>query len=407
VLDAPSPRWLIRRVIRRGEMVVLYGEPSAGKTFVAIDIALCIASGFDWWDYSVAQGGVVYLAGEGVGGFGKRVRAWGEGRAVDLRALDMRILPHAVAFMEADEFERLLNTIKAISPAPLLIVVDTLARYMAGGDENSAKEAGLFLDRCGRLAFVTGACVLIIHHKGKGQKSERGSSAIRGAADVMLDVTHANELTTVVGTKAKDAELMRELHLKRRVHLFGLDEDGVMESSLSFERGEPPAVSDEKGAEKEEPAGPPPDHGKTLRGVLARLFNGEAAGGPFFNATGLKKRQHYDALDTEIEEGRIETVGKGENVRYPRYRLTSKAPEYVAPPASPSPSSGESENSDPNSDGVQASQARESESESASTPLGVQRTNSNSRSEGAPKSQPKKKKQQPKRPQPEPQDGDS
>lgn len=366
VLDRASPRWLVRKLIRRGETVVIFGDPSTGKTFIALDLVLSIASDVAWWGYGIVQGPVLYFAGEGVAGLGKRIMAWGMGHPnVDLRSLDFRVLAEAIALIDDETFERVLATVKAMATKPVVIVIDTLARYLIGGDENSALDTGKFLDRCARLGAATGAAVVIIHHKRKGAAVERGSSAIRGAADVMWEVTYDGEVTTIVGSKAKDAMLMEPLYLKRKVEWLGTDEDGESVSSLRFEVGEAPEPKEKGKAEATpaEVADHSADHDAQLRKTLAEVFGGRGSGGALRKASGLKQNQHYDALKRSITDG---TVRRLDDSRFPEYELTDKAPEYVVPPpTSLKASLDEFANSDSNSDGLKPSKSVEFEFESA------------------------------------------
>jgi RecA-family ATPase len=64
----PPPRWLIRDWLPASSLILIYGEPGAGKTFVALDIAVAIATGRDWNGNKVARGIVLYIAAEGVAG---------------------------------------------------------------------------------------------------------------------------------------------------------------------------------------------------------------------------------------------------------------------------------------------------------------------------------------------------
>ena len=59
---------------------------------------------------------------------------------------------------------------------PALIIVDTLARCMVGGDENSAKDMGLFIAHADALRKETGATVLIIHHTGKNGRASAAAA---------------------------------------------------------------------------------------------------------------------------------------------------------------------------------------------------------------------------------------
>ena len=64
----PETGWLIEDIVKNGSFAVLYGPSSIGKSFVALDMALCIATGKPWQERPVEQGTVVYVIGEGKGG---------------------------------------------------------------------------------------------------------------------------------------------------------------------------------------------------------------------------------------------------------------------------------------------------------------------------------------------------
>jgi hypothetical protein len=65
-------------------------------------------------------------------------------------------------------------------------VFDTLAQCMAGGEENSATEMGRAIEACSRLRLRFGCSVLALHHTGWDTTRERGSSALRAAADATI-----------------------------------------------------------------------------------------------------------------------------------------------------------------------------------------------------------------------------
>jgi hypothetical protein len=68
--------WAIRNYLPLDTTAILYGESGAGKSFMALDMALHVATGREWHGHKVRQGAVFYIAGEGVGGMGARCKAW-------------------------------------------------------------------------------------------------------------------------------------------------------------------------------------------------------------------------------------------------------------------------------------------------------------------------------------------
>jgi hypothetical protein len=360
-LDLPTAPPLVLGVMRAGELAVLYGEPSSYKTFVALDLALKVAAGMSWWGHSVSSGSVLYFAGEARSGLKKRIRAWAFEHKVDPRTLAMRLLPHAIALLDEGQFQKLLASIARLERMPALIVVDTLARFMIGGDENSTQDMGAFVARCASLQQITGATVVIVHHKGKGAASERGSSALRGAADVMINVERTDFGPTLVGDKAKDDAPLERLLLEAKRVWLGPSGDGDDEYSLALVARDVGVPSDSTAGRTETPGGKKTDPGEPIRRALAIVFAQEPVTGPTLKAaSGLGRSTFYAVLGDEIEAGRIDALGGGRSLKY---RLGVKAAEYRA--VSPSPSPSPEHTSDLDSE-VESSVVRQSES---TTPL--------------------------------------
>ena len=71
----PENQWLIEGIIEQDCIGMLFGKPASAKSFIALDIAYCVAQGIDWNGYTTSQGKVVYIAGEGFNGLSKRFKA--------------------------------------------------------------------------------------------------------------------------------------------------------------------------------------------------------------------------------------------------------------------------------------------------------------------------------------------
>ena len=211
----PPPDWLVTNVITVGSQVVLFGPSGSGKSFVALDLALSIATGQSWHGLAVKPGPVAYVVAEGGHSIGKRVDAWIQHQGfapID----DMFFVLEPVQLPIPDHVKGLLHQINARNKRPALIVFDTLARCFVGGEENSAKDVGVVVHHAGILQQATGAAVLILHHTGRAaQDQERGSTALRGAADVMIAQTKTpDDIITLRNTKQKDAEEFTPISLQ-------------------------------------------------------------------------------------------------------------------------------------------------------------------------------------------------
>jgi hypothetical protein len=205
LIDLPPQEWLIEDIVETGVFAAVYGESGDGKSFVTIDWALSVATGLPWLGKGVKQGPTVYVAAEGGRSIGRRVKAW-------MVARNCPAIPDAFFVLESvhvrDEKDvRLLcKQIDALSVRPILIVIDTLARCSVGGDENSALDMGLFVAGIDEIRNRTGASVVVVHHTGKNSKTERGSSALRSATDVMVRVSKTGSVVTIANNKQKDDE---------------------------------------------------------------------------------------------------------------------------------------------------------------------------------------------------------
>lgn len=182
--ELPPPTWVLDELLPSG-FSVLFGPSNVGKSFLALDWSLCIATGECWYGKQAADGWVVYIAAEGVHGLYRRVQAWMHAR--DQTAPErIRFIPNAANLLDGSDLVRVATAIARLPEAPKLIVVDTMARCMVGGDENSAKDVGRFIAGVEQLSTTYETNSLVVHHTGKDGEGERGSSALRGAADAML-----------------------------------------------------------------------------------------------------------------------------------------------------------------------------------------------------------------------------
>jgi len=202
----PPVDFVVDNLLTKHGLAVLYGEPGAGKSFLAIDLALCMAYGKAWHGNPVEQGAVLYIAGEGVGGLGKRVKAWQSHYQMTDEA-PFYVLPTAVRFREPEDIERLLRTIDALGQTFTAVYIDTVARALLGGDENSSTDMGLFVDACEVVKRHCNCAVVAIHHSGKdAARGMRGSTALLGAVDTSIRVSKLEETVTMAIEKQKDAE---------------------------------------------------------------------------------------------------------------------------------------------------------------------------------------------------------
>lgn len=212
--NRPPLEWLVKRHIPRVSMGFLYSVPGAGKSFLALDMALTIASGAATW-FGDAIGAdnrtVVYIAAEGAYGFGDRIAAWkkmhGDAETAKNVGRNFLMLPATIAFMDRNDVEKLLRTVRELGTErrPCLVVVDTVSRMLPGADENLQKDMTLFIDACGAVREAFQCAVVGVHHAGKSGDM-RGSTVLQGAGDFVfkLERNKKARVGTLHAEKQKD-----------------------------------------------------------------------------------------------------------------------------------------------------------------------------------------------------------
>lgn len=207
--------WTIRDYMVTDTLAGLVGASGAGKSFIAVGMACCIATGTPWHGREVRRGGVFYLAGEGQRGLKKRIAAWELHNGVTTAGAPLYIsagLPFLcdaeMAEASADEIAEQATLLAEESGLrPALIIIDTVARAMGGADENASKDMGAFVSSMDVLRQRWGCVVMSVHHTGHSSEAQgraRGSSAYRAALDSEFVVSAKGDDVTLAGTKEKD-----------------------------------------------------------------------------------------------------------------------------------------------------------------------------------------------------------
>jgi hypothetical protein len=201
----------VEGLLTEGGGSVVYGPSNCGKTFWAIDLAVHVATGATYrGSLEVDQGAVVYVALEGSHGAKNRIEAlkrWG--RLPEETPLFLCFAP--VSLLNSKHAKKLAASVKAAaeqSGLPCrLVILDTLARAMAGGDENSGKDMGDAVKSMDAIRAATGANVMLIHHCGKNEAlGARGHSSLRAAVDTEIEISRpeGEKVSTVRVTKQRD-----------------------------------------------------------------------------------------------------------------------------------------------------------------------------------------------------------
>lgn len=197
----PPPEPLIEGYCSLDTIMTTFGRPGTAKTLIAMSMAFSISSGESWFGHEVKQGPALYIAAEGLAGLGQRQRAWRE--ICGYPSLDrMHWLPMTVNLLDTTWVSALVRVVEDI--APLFVVIDTVARSMPGGDENSSTDMSALVSAADRIREVSGATVNLVHHTPKEGSTPRGHSALEGAVDSALLLERNGNLVTLTTYKQKD-----------------------------------------------------------------------------------------------------------------------------------------------------------------------------------------------------------
>lgn len=221
----PPPVPLVDGLLDRNSLARVIGKAGHGKSFFMIDISGHVALGQPWHGRPCAQGDVVYMVAEGATGMHKRVRAWERHHGVELGER-VQFLPRPV---QVKDHEWLVWIAAMAKLKPALIIIDTQARVTVGANENGPEDMGVLVHRADLLRQQTGACVVLVHHKGHQGDHGRGHTMVIGALDAEIEVTkEAKNKIAIMSSKQKDQEDFDPIRLELVKVQYGM---GVKENS--------------------------------------------------------------------------------------------------------------------------------------------------------------------------------
>lgn len=210
--DALSPQqpmeYVINSLITAGSVNIFYGEPGSKKTYAMIALAVCVASGLPWIEFGVEPRKVLIIDEES--GDRRLLRRLGEALRGEELGPETRVSFVSLAGFKLDNPNdaRVLQALIESEGAGL-VVIDALADIM-NGDENSKQDTQPIFSTLRKIAEATNAAIIVIHHANKAG-GYRGSTAIKGAVDLMVQVESENGKNVInfKSEKARD-ELPQE-----------------------------------------------------------------------------------------------------------------------------------------------------------------------------------------------------
>jgi hypothetical protein len=187
-LAPPNPSeqaWLIDGLWGARAVGIIGGQPKCYKTFLALDLAVAVASGTPCLRrFPTPRAGRVLLfaAEDALHIVRARLEGIAHAAAAEFESLDIHVITVPVLRLDHQEHQQALQATVA-ELKPTLLVLDPLVRLHAI-DENVAAEVAPLLAYLRRLQRLHQTAVALVHHARKGAAHERGGQALRGSSEL-------------------------------------------------------------------------------------------------------------------------------------------------------------------------------------------------------------------------------
>lgn len=183
--DPQSQRWLIESLWADEAVGIVGGEPKCCKSFLALDLAVSVASGAPCLrHFQTRQRGPVLLfaAEDPLHVVRRRLQAIALAAEVDFDTLDIHVITAPTLRLDLEEDRRRLQaTVEAIQPK--LLVLDPFVR-LHRADENLVADVAPMLGYLRQLQRSFHTAVLLVHHARKGAGGTRAGQALRGSSEM-------------------------------------------------------------------------------------------------------------------------------------------------------------------------------------------------------------------------------
>jgi hypothetical protein len=181
----PERRWLIEDLWADQAVGIIGGEPKCGKSFLALDLLVAVASGAPCLRrFAVVQRGPVllYAAEDALHLVRTRLEGLCHAAAVPLRDLPIHVITAPSVRLDLpDDRQHLQATIGSLRPR--LLVLDPFVR-LHRIDENASSEVAPLLAYLRELQRRFALAVVLVHHARKAAGAVRGGQALRGSSEL-------------------------------------------------------------------------------------------------------------------------------------------------------------------------------------------------------------------------------
>jgi hypothetical protein len=230
--EAPT-KWLVEGIFERVSVNMIVGGSGCGKSFLVLDLMYKVALGEDWFGVQTEQIHSAYIALEGGGSMRERVLAYGDA------PYGVDIIRAPFNLSKSEDVDEFIRQRKAKQRTGGLVVIDTFAQATAGSNENDTGEMTLVLAAARKIMRELQACVIVIHHTRKDGEGYRGSSALRGDFDGILEIKPEVDEQRAIWVE-------KERNAKDGYQLTSFELKGVLVETLVGRDGSPKEVWNKK-----------------------------------------------------------------------------------------------------------------------------------------------------------------
>ncbi len=181
----PQTQWLVEELWTEQAVGILGGEPKCCKSFLALDLAVSVASGAAALrQFPVRRSGPVLLfpAEDSLAVVRQRLEGIAAAAQVPFASLPVQVITAPSLRLDlATDRERLAHTVQ--QQRPVLLILDPLIR-LHRVDENDATQIAALLSYLRELQRKFQLAVMLVHHARKDSQSSRPGQALRGSSEL-------------------------------------------------------------------------------------------------------------------------------------------------------------------------------------------------------------------------------
>jgi predicted transcriptional regulator len=211
--------WLIKGMIPKRGLSIIYGESGTFKSFFALDQALRVGLNHN----------VIYVAAEGENGYRQRIEAWFKhfGKCKP----KLHFVMGSIDLFQDDELY--IFSKEAERRDPRMMVIDTMSMNIGGADTNNGRDMVKVFQSCKRLAKHLNCAIVLVHHTNAEGRRATGSQRIKDSSDTMIRLSRVDDSIAVECKKTKDSSPFKTIYLKEVPVMLGYnDQYGNPRTSL-------------------------------------------------------------------------------------------------------------------------------------------------------------------------------